>query len=178
MIHPAAIPISVVSPAVTPAHHHAGSLSPSGAMSTGSPPEGRPMFPHAMRMFVSVIACAVMLSAAEPATRPGGPGRLLMTYEVEVITVKPDEAASVAVWTELAALGYHVVAMAPKPDGSSVLYLERMGAPGTLQVPTILNQDPTSVESLRARVQERRQGLPGGQVPTATPAPAPAPSTK
>ena len=117
---------------------------------------------------LSLLACAAMLTAAEPATRPGGgPGRLLMTYEVEVLTVKPDDIASVTAWTELAALGYHVVATAPKPDGSSVIYLERMGTPGSLQVPAVLNRDPAAVEALRARVQERLQAY-------RSPAPAPA----
>ena len=91
---------------------------------------------------------------------------MLMTFEVEVLTVKPDDRAAVTAWVELAAQGYHVVATTTKPDGAAVLYLERMGMPGALQVPAILNADPAAVEALRARVQERQQvRLPPGAAP-------------
>lgn len=136
---------------------------------------------RAVAALLSLAFCSSALLAAEPVPRPGGPGRLLMTYEVEVLTVKPDDTAAVTAWTELAAIGYHVVATAPKPDGSSVIYLERMGTPGNLQVPAILNKDPAAVEALRTRVQERRQAMmPSGQVSGPAPAPTPAvpPATK
>ena len=109
---------------------------------------------------------SVLLTAAEPA-RPGGPGRMMMSFEVEVLTVKPDDRASVTAWVELAAQGYHVVATTAAADGTAVLYLERMGMPGALQVPAILNADPAAVEALRARVQERQQArMPVGAPPT------------
>ena len=91
---------------------------------------------------------------------------MMMTYEVEVLTVKPDDRASVSAWVELAAQGYHVVATTTTAGGVAVLYLERMGMPGALQVPAILNTDPAAVEALRARVQERQQArMPAGAPP-------------
>jgi hypothetical protein len=118
------------------------------------------------------MSALVLVAAAEPAQRPGGPGRMLMSYEVEVLTLAPDDRAAVAAWTELAALGYHVVATVAKPDGATVLYLERIGAPGALRVPAVLNTDPAAVEALRARVLEQQQArLPVGQPPMPAPAP-------
>ena len=37
------------------------------------------------------------------------------------------------------------------------LYLERIGSPGALRVPAVLNADPAAVEALRARVLEAQR---------------------
>lgn len=118
---------------------------------------------------ILMSAIVATATAAEPAQRPGGPGRMLMSYEVEVLTLAPDDRAAVAAWTELAAQGYHVVATVAKPDGAAVLYLERIGTPGALRVPGVLNADPAAVEALRARVLEAQQA----RLPSA-PSPMPA----
>lgn len=79
--------------------------------------------------------------------------RPAMAFEVEVLTVKAGDAAALAQWAELAALGFHVVAAVPG-DGQVSVYLERsmMGsAPGALRLPAAI--DPDTAAKLKARIE-------------------------
>lgn len=82
--------------------------------------------------------------------------RPLPAYEVETVTVKASDSASVTAWTLLAAQGYHVTAATPV-DGGVVLYLERMsgmgGGQGGIQLPAILEQDKATADGVRAKIK-------------------------
>lgn len=79
--------------------------------------------------------------------------RQSMAYEVEVLTVKASDAAALAQWAELAALGFHVVAAVPG-DGQISVYLERSmvgAASGTLRLPAAIDADTAA--KLKNRIE-------------------------
>jgi hypothetical protein len=83
------------------------------------------------------------------------PGRLHLSYEVEVVRLLPDDAAAVAQWAELAGQGYRVVAAVPHADGGATMYLERLGARGaTLTMPAQIA--PATADAIRRRLRERQ----------------------
>jgi hypothetical protein len=84
----------------------------------------------------------------QPMTMP----RQTMAFEVEVLRVKAGDVAALAQWAELAALGFHVVAVVPG-EGQVSVYLERpmMGAaPGSLRLPAVI--DPETAAQLKVRI--------------------------
>lgn len=107
--------------------------------------------------------------------------RPLPAYEVEMVSVKAGDPASVTAWTLLAAQGYHVTAATPV-DGGVVLYLERMsgmgGGQGSIQLPAILEQDKAAADGVRAKIkaindERQKAARPAGTPPgIAVPQPA------
>ena len=103
--------------------------------------------------------------------------RPLSAFEVEIITVKKNDYASVEAWTLLAAQGYHVAASVPG-DGGVIFYLERSagsGSQSTWQLPSLLDQDKTVADGIRVKIkdlnEERQRATHAGAVSTlATPA--------
>lgn len=130
-----------------------------------------------MRICLALVCASLCLTAAEggasitPApgfepprpmpsqqrAMPPQPSMMLprqsMAYEVEMLTVKTGDAAALAQWAELAALGFHVVAAVPG-DGQVSVYLERsmVGAvPGSLRLPVGI--DAETAAKLKARIE-------------------------
>ncbi len=105
-------------------------------------------------------------------TMPPMMGRPSMSYEVEVVQLKPGDMAALSRWTALAAVGFHVVATVPG-DGQATLLLERgsmAGAPEALRIPDGI--DGESARALRGRLEaemaERmRQSQPPRPAPVA-----------
>jgi len=89
-----------------------------------------------------------MASAREG--RPPLPfGRPQPAFEVEVLTVKPDDQASLAAWALLAAQGYHVVA-AVNGSAGAVFYLERsagMMGQVAFQLPAVIDHDKSVADA-------------------------------
>ena len=103
--------------------------------------------------------------------------RPLSAFEVEIITVKKNDHASVEAWTLLAAQGYHVAASVPG-DGGVIFYLERSvgsASQSTWQLPSLLDQDKTVADGIRVKIkdlnEERQRAARAGTTP-ATAAPA------
>jgi hypothetical protein len=97
------------------------------------------------------------------------------SYEVEQLLITPGDAAGLAAWAELAARGFHLIAVVPQLD-KQALFFERMVLPGATQpyVPTAVAADAARAEQLRAtlvRILTERQ--PQGPGPRPMPAPAP-----
>ncbi len=101
-----------------------------------------------------------------------------MAFEVELVVIKGDtDQAGLARWAELAAAGYRLSQVTN--DGvKQWVYLERaiMGAPTTLRLPAVVEQDQTVAEALRAKIQaaasERMQAQRAQPPVSAPPAPA------
>ena len=120
------------------------------------PPQQRPMVPPQQSMMM--------------------PSRPAMAFEVEVLTVKAGDAAALAQWAELAALGFHVVAAVPG-DGQVSVYLERstMGsAPGALRLPAAIDTDTAA--KLKARIEVAQAERQRATMPPRPPAQAPSPA--
>jgi hypothetical protein len=109
-------------------------------------------------------------AAARPAMPPHRPGG---SFEVETLTVRGSDAASMSAWAELAAQGFHVVAAVPQSDGAVMLLCERIATSRSEppRLPRAVEQDARAAELLRARLQAMRA------VPTPAPAAVPATST-
>lgn len=148
-----------------------------------------------MRTCLALVITSLCLSAVEggasitptPGFEPpkaGGPPRALpssmmaarsMSFEVERLVLTSHDAAGLARWAELAALSYHLAAVAPAGDGQ-VLFLERAGQPAHLQLPAVIEQDPAVAAALREKIQaqiaERQQAQRALQAPGAPARPA------
>ena len=123
---------------------------------------------------LSLVACtSSSLLAVEQASRPGGPGRLMMSFDVEVLTLKPDDRAAVALWTRLAAVGFHVVSTSTRPDGATVLFLERVGTPGQIHVSPAAATDAAEAEALKAQIKVQQQERQAAAAPGAAGQPSP-----
>lgn len=84
-------------------------------------------------------------------------GRAGMSFEVEALIVKPGDAAALAAWAELAAVGYHVVAAVPG-DGQTTLMLERPnlgGGAAALRLPAGI--DAAQAAGVRQRIEAALQ---------------------
>lgn len=143
--------------------------------------------PTAALLPLFLLACATASVAGEAPTGPEGqppqpvrppvavrpvtpPPRVGGSFEVETLTVRGSDAASMSAWAELAAQGFHVVAAVPQGDGTAVLYCERMATSRSEapRIPKAVEQDARAADLLRARLQAIRA------VPTPAPAAAPA----
>lgn len=153
------------------------------------------------RTFAAVLIATACLTAADggPSTTPApgfdspkagpSPQRLMppqqpmmmprpaMAFEVEMLTVKAGDASALALWAELAALGFHVVAAIPG-EGQSLLLLERAApssASSTLRLPGGIDaaQAGTLRQRIEAAMQERQRAQqPRPPVPAAKPSEA------
>ena len=110
----------------------------------------------------------------------GSMSRPAMAFEVELVVIKGDlDQAGLARWAELAAAGYRLTQVT-NDGGKQWVYLERavLGAPATLRLPAVVEQDHPVAEALRVKIQaalsERLQAL-RGQPPVSV---SPAPVTK
>ena len=154
--------------------------------------------PSMNRLFLIMFAAISIARAAEggatlipiPALSVNGPAivggheahsavsfpRPLSAFEVEIITVKKNDPASVEAWTLLAAQGYHVAAAVPG-EGGVAFYLERSAgntSQGAWQLPSLLNQDKRVADGIHVKIKdmndERQRAAHAGAVPApATP---------
>lgn len=109
--------------------------------------------------------------------RPQG-GRNATAFEVETCTIATNDAASLAVWAELAAKGYHVNAATQAADGKVVLILERSVPPyaSEFALPDVVEKDVAQAAALREKLNAilaERRGPP--RQPPAAPQVAPQP---
>ncbi len=129
-----------------------------------------------------ILLCAMATAAAlEMAPPSGSLLRAGPAYEVEQLVLAPGDPAGLAAWAELAARGFHVVAVVPQ-DGKQVLFCERALAPMAQdpRLPAAVAADAAHAEPLRAslrRILAERAAT--GMRPLPAPAPAlPAPQGK
>jgi len=100
--------------------------------------------------------------------------RSLPAYEVELLSIKTGDPASITAWTLLASQGYRITAAIPG-DGGATLYLERptnMTVLTKLRLPSLLEQDQAAADALRAKMKdlnEERLKAVFGPAPTSVP---------
>lgn len=117
-----------------------------------------------MKTCILLVLTAFSLFAFEAAGGGGPPGpvqrglpgtmmqRPGMAYEVELLVIKAGDMVALAQWSELAAVGYHVVGTNQTSDGM-VLFLERAGQPILPKLPAVLEKDPAGAAALRSKIQ-------------------------
>ncbi len=133
-----------------------------------------------MRPFATLLITVAMSAAVEAAPPSGALLRAGAAYEVEQLVLAPGDTAGLAVWAELAARGFHVVAVVPQ-DGKQVLFCERALAPASQdpRLPAAVAADAARAEALRASLKrilaERASTI---MRPRPAPLPAPVPETK
>lgn len=149
-----------------------------------------------MRTCLVLVITGICLTAVEggatimPLPGPGmqprpttSMARPMPGYEVETLVVGPADAEALATWASLAATGYHVVGTVPSVNGTAILYLERASSGQQIQLPSVIERDPSIANAVRAKIlAERQAALTARQATPATPSftgasPAPAPAT-
>lgn len=125
-------------------------------------------------LFITTIA---MSAAVEVAPPTGSFLRAGQAYEVEQLVLTPGDAAGIAAWAELAARGFHLVAVVPQ-DGKQVLFCERALSPASQEprLPAAVTADATRAEALRTnlkRILAERTSTVMRPMPAPLPAPAP-----
>lgn len=131
-----------------------------------------------MRPFAILLITVAMSAAVEAAPPYGALLRSGAAYEVEQLVLTPGDPAGLAAWSELAARGFHVVAVVPQ-DGKQVLFCERALAPASQEprLPAAVAADAARAETLRASLK-RILAERASTVMRPMPMPAPAPEIK
>lgn len=127
------------------------------------------------------ITCLCLMAAVAAAVEAAPPSGAFLragaAYEVEQLVLAPGDPAGLAAWAELAARGFHVVAVVAQ-DGKQVLFCERNLPPMTSdpRLPAAVAADAARAEALRAslkRILAERASTVMRPMPAPLPAPAP-----